>query len=494
MMNPTGLTSGPCPLPGRDPPARQKADCLSNSTGTRAMDDLFFSNVTYDPDIYYFLYIGELKNYGLNRFLAGMFSRRTGRRAECISIVPDILNQYNYRNLIVPRPGQTVADPEKQLPVSFRADSARFMTVVSEHPAIGRLIDRILASQDHLYITMYESVPQMTLDERDRVSLLGPGKDLARRFNNKGFQYRLLAGEVPVVDFHICRSMRELLAVTERLRPEWRDGIFVSRLYSAAGAASAITRSSEDIVRVFGRDDDQFLVSRYIPHRHDPTVLAVVANSEDVYIAGVADQRIEGGNRFVGSTYPSVLPREITAELAEYTRRIGRIMGRAGYRGIFGCDYLVDHRMQVRFLEINARKQGTTLEFCYALEQLLPPGSPSLPELEYHAVLESRFPAGTVEPGDAEPPLCWGTYNYKLGEKRVTSGYIPQNPHEQESFLRVARGELYKDYVILEHIGSRHVVMPGTFLARAVSVARDLDHVREGLDQARRMIELTVAS
>ncbi len=454
-------------------------------------DELFFSNVTYDPDVYYFFYIGELKNYGLGRFLARMFSRRTGRRAECISIVPDILHQYNYRNLIVPRQAPA-PDADSRLPVSFRTDSARFMSTVSGHRFIHRLIDRILASQDHLHITMYESVPQMTLDERDRVSLLGPDKELARRFNNKAFQYRLLAGEVPVVDFRICRTMRELLAVTEELRPQWRDGIFVSRPYSAAGAASAITRSSEEIVRAFGTDDDEFLVSRYIPHRFDPTVLAVVANGEDVYIAGVADQRIEDGNRFVGSTYPSTLPREVTTELEQYTRRIGRIMGRAGYRGIFGCDYLVDDEMRVRFLEINARKQGTTLEFCYALEQILPPGSPSLPELEYHAVRESRFPVNTVEPGDASVPLCWGTYNYKLGEKRVTSGYIPQNPHEQESFSLVARGALAKDYVILEHIGSRHLVMPGTFLARAVSVARDLDDVREGLDQARRMIALTV--
>ncbi len=456
-------------------------------------DELFFTNVTYDPDVYYFLYIGELKCYGLGRFLAGMFSRRTGRRAECISIVPDILNQYNYRNLIVLPPLEHPVPENPALPVSFRTDAARFMEAVSTHPAIHRLVERILASQDHLYITMYESVPHMTLDHLDRVSLLGPDKELARRFNNKAVQYRLLADAVPVVDFRICSSMAELLAVTEGLRASWRDGIFVSRLYSAAGSASAVTRSSEDIVRAFGRADDEFLVSRYIPHLHDPTVLAVVANARDVYIAGVADQRIEGGNRFVGSTYPTVLPREITCRLKEYTRRVGRVMGEAGYRGIFGCDYLIDEKMRIRFVEINARKQGTTLEFCYALEQLLPPGSPSLPELEYHAVTQGRFPDNTVEPGDEQPPLCWGTYNYKLGEKRVTSGYIPQNPHERESFLRVANGELIKDYVILEHIGSRHLVMPGTFLARAVSVARNPDDVREGLDQARRMIELTIA-
>ncbi|MFP7755769.1 ATP-grasp domain-containing protein [Thermodesulfobacteriota bacterium B35] len=456
-------------------------------------DELFFTNVTYDPDVYYFLYIGELKCYDLNRFLAEMFSRRTGRRCEWISIVPDILNQYTHRNLIVLPPPGVPAEPETGgLPVSLRADSARFMEAVSAHPAVHRLIDRILSGQEHLFIHMYESIPEMTLDDRPRVSLLGPDKELARRLNNKAVQYRMLAGTVPVVDFRICESMADLLTTTEQLRPLWPDGIFVSRLYSAAGTASAITRCQEDILRKFGHLDEQYLISRYIPHLHDPTVLAVVANGDEVYIAGVADQRIEDGNRFVGSTYPSILPRQITARLREYTRRVGRLMGREGYRGIFGCDYLVDADMRVHFVEINARKQGTTLEFCYALEQILPPGSPSLPELEYHAVLEGRFPADTVEPDDTPPPVCWGTYNYKLRERHVTCGYIPQNIHERESFCRVARGELFKDYVILEHIGSRHLVMPGTFLARAVSVAREPDDVREGLDQARRMIELTI--
>ena len=101
-------------------------------------------------------------------------------------------------------------------------------------------------------------------------------------------------------------------------------------------------------------------------------MLAVVANENDVYIAGIADQNTVDGNKFVGSYVPSVRTDEQAAELKEHTVAIGRFLGKAGYRGIFSCDYLIDTEGKIFFLEIKARKQGTTLEFCFTLEQTLP--------------------------------------------------------------------------------------------------------------------------
>ena len=163
-----------------------------------------------------------------------------------------------------------------------------------------------------------------------------------------------------------------------------------------------------------------------------------------------------------------------------------------GYRGIFGCDYLIDNDGEVFFLEINARKQGTTLEFCFTLEQTLPEGSPMLPELEYYAVTENRFPPHTMEMKGNIRNIHWGTYNYKLDTAKLTTGYIPQNSYERETFRKVANGELLKDFVILEHPGTNFHVMPGSFLARVVSVARNREDVDEGLCQGVGFITQTI--
>jgi len=453
-------------------------------------DDVVFSNFSFSPDVYYFLYIGELKNYGLNLFLRDMFARKHKRPVEFIAIIPDVLTQYNYRNLLVLNP-VCARNGGSATGVSERIDMGCFLHSVSNNASVLRLIETLLEYQDELYINMYESDPSMTLDERDRVYLIGPDKHLAKRCNNKMVQLELLADTVPLVEHYVCNSRQELFRTTASLWSRWREGIFVSQVYSAAGSGSRVCMDQRSVETHFGATEGSFLVSRYIPHVYDPTVLGVVAGDE-VYVAGVADQSIEEGNRFVGSCFPSLLPARVQERLKEYTRRVGRVLGRMGYRGIFGCDYLVDRDNEIRFLEVNARKQGTTLEFCYTLEQMLPPGAASLPELEYWAVMKGTFPHHTIEPDGLAPPLCWGTYNYKLKTPCYTRGYIPQNPYEREAFAKVARGELNKDFVILEHIGSKVKVLPGTFLARVVSIAKSLEEVEEGLALGREMIELTI--
>jgi len=458
-------------------------------------ENICFSNFSLSSSTYYFFYIGELKAHGLTNYLKAALAPRCNRPVSCLSIVPDILGHYNYDNIIALSPLLARNREQHGRMISFRTPMQDFAGAVSHHPAIIDITQRILAQQSELYLFMFESLPEMTLDRLPNVSLLGPEKSLARKLNNKAFQFELLQDRIPVVDFRICASLAEAMDVSAGLYPVWSDGIFVSRPYSAAGAASAITRCPRDIQEKFGDRDSAFLLTRYLPHEYDPTVLAVVANPDEVYIAGVADQCIEGGNRFVGSTWPSQLPCNHLEKLYQYTREVGRVIGELGYRGIFGCDYIVDRDDQVRFIEINGRKQGTTLEFCHALAQVLPPGSPSLPELEYYAVTENRFPDTTVEPApDCRPGFCWGTYNYKTTGRVRTRRQLPQHRHERELFARVSGKEQEQGSVLLEHVGENRTVLPGTFLARTVAVGSDPQMVASTLAQAKEQIQATIRS
>lgn len=466
-----------------------------------ASEEILYSNFSYNPEYYYFLYVGDLKNYPLNYFVKETLERRiTNREVRFVAIVPDVCLQYNFANIIVVNPVASAdmianhrfsgftGNPR----MSCRISAAQFMTAITENKAIRKMIDRMLENQNQLYINMYESVVEMGLDEIDRVSILGPDKHIARKYNNKIVQFKELKGIVPQIEGEVCRGLEQLMELTAKYRGQWQDGVFVSAAYSAAGANSAITRTQEEVAAKFTDNSSEYLVTRYIPHRLDPTVLAVVANENDVYIAGIADQNIVDGNKFVGSYFPSEVTEGQAIELKAYTVAVGKVLGAAGYRGIFGCDYIVDHEGKVFFLEINARKQGTTLEFCFTLEQTLPEGSPMLPELEYYAVTENRFPPQTAEMKSNVRGIHWGTYNHKVADERITIGYIPQNPYERETFKKVARKELLKDFVILEHLGTNLKVMPGTFLARVVSVARSRQEVDEGLCQGAGFIMQTI--
>ena len=64
------------------------------------MSEIFYSKYRLESDTEYFLYIGELKNYGLNGFLAESLSRIYQRHFDFIAIVPDVFEHYDYRNLL----------------------------------------------------------------------------------------------------------------------------------------------------------------------------------------------------------------------------------------------------------------------------------------------------------------------------------------------------------------------------------------------------------
>jgi len=159
-----------------------------------------------------------------------------------------------------------------------------------------------------------------------------------------------------------------------------------------------------------------------------------------------------------------------------------------GYRGIFGCDFLVDDHSEVYFIEVNARKQGTTMEYCCALEQILPAGAPNLPELEYWAVTRDCFPKETVEPTLGQSPFWWGTYNFKVEQMVQTTTMLAQERTERNLFRSVSQGEP-PGHIILEHPGAGVHAMSGSFLARAIAVGHEFDEMRSELDKARQAIK-----
>jgi hypothetical protein len=456
--------------------------------------DIYFHNTRIDPSTEYFIYVGELKNYGLNNFLKESLSRTLNRPVDFIAVVPDILEQYDYTNVVVINPLAQEHFLNVREKYSCRVPGPTFMRAVSESPFIIGLIDDLRTRQEQVFVYMYESLKEMSLDDMDGVSVLGPQDLVAHRLNNKIYQYEHFGDIVPVPDFVVCRGVDDLREATDRLWDRWRDGIFVTTAYSAAGANSVMAHAWPEVAAKFGTGDYLYLISRYHPHRYDPTVLAVVANDAEVYVAGVADQRIEGGNRFTGSTYPSVLPAATQETLYAMTRRVGRRLGTLGYRGIFGCDYVVDDDGAILFVEVNARKQGTTLEFCCTLEQLLPDGTPMLPELEYHAVTGNRFPDGIRElPPGHDGGIYWGTYNFKLTEDACVAGFMPYCGDERQCFRLAVREKISRQFVILEHIGHDFVLAAGSFLGRVVALGRDHACVLQGLQQGRQMLEGTVA-
>ncbi len=108
-----------------------------------------FTNFTFDPDVYYFCYSGELKSLGINQFLVETLSTQLHCEVQCIAIVPGLQVQYSYPNLIVP----AFSRRQESLPhsaVSFRRQTPDFLNDVSQNRYIRSVIDTLLTHQDQL--------------------------------------------------------------------------------------------------------------------------------------------------------------------------------------------------------------------------------------------------------------------------------------------------------------------------------------------------------
>jgi len=439
------------------------------------------------------LYVGEAKGCPLAEFVCEGLRRRLGREYRNVSVVPDVQDIYAEPNAIVVNPRARRLSQERGARVAVRPSGAEFLRAVSDSETVRQAVRRILDQQDGLFVWMFESRPGLALLDMPGVRLLGPDPRLAQTLNSKLWQYRELSALVPVPDYRICDGREELLDALPDLLSRWPDGVFVSLERSAGGEQSMVARTPEAVAERFTDARARYLVTRYLPHTHDPTVLAVTAGERDVFVAGVADQRIEGGNRFTGSTWPSVLPAALQEALGECVRRIGRRLGRAGYRGIFGCDFIVDARGDYRLVEVNARKQGTTMEFCCMLDQALPAGAPNLLELEYCAVTGSAFPENTAPPRADGPPLHWGTFNHKALTPAATGRFLSQEMAERDLFRRVAGGG-EGGCLFLEHVGADVQVEAGCFLGRVAAVDSTRDGMLSRLQEGRRRLADSLAA
>ncbi len=450
-------------------------------------NNIRFTNFNFDKEKYYFLFISELKAYGLGYFFKEAISKVYGldmNSIEFITIAPDIFEQYNYDNLIIINKNKNRENKRKK--------HDDFIKDVSSSIYIDRLIDKLLANQAKVFIYMFETSPFMTLSKKDGVILVGPNKDIVSKLNNKIELYKIFSPLVPMANYDIANGIQDLLEKSSQMLRNNNEKVFISLEKSAAGANSIIASQTQEIKEKFKQSsDDTFLITKFIPHISDPTSLGVVINEDDIFVAGIADQKIYG-TKFRGSTFPTKMNKEIQKEIIKQTRVVGKKMAKLGYRGIFGCDFIVTDKNEIFFIETNPRKQGTTMEFCCTLRELLPKNAPNLPEIEFYAVTQNKKVPNLQEPDFFNINFFWSTYNYKIENNLTTNGYIPQQNDEISMFNRIAKNKINKEFMIVEHIGQDFFVNKGSFLGRVISVGKNYKDVDAGIQIGIRLLNYTI--
>jgi hypothetical protein len=449
-------------------------------------EGLFPYDLVLDQTTCYFLYVGEARYDTLNQFMCEALERRTGRRMDCIRIIPDVSGCALPRNTLVLNPRAKARLARTGVLSRCPVRPREFAAAVSASPTVRELARSLVARQGELFVHVAESVPELTINRLPGVRLIGPDGETAAMWSNRLYQMRLLKDLAPVLEHRLCRCAEELAEAVETLLPTWEDGACLLA-ESPFGDPGVFVVTDPRDVNTRPAETGGVLLMRNVPSRHTPTVLGITAGPDDVFVAAVADRRREPDGAF-GASYPSVLAPRILTELREHARMAGRVLGGSGYRGVYGCDFVVDKNDTVHFVEINARKHGAALEMCCTLECALPTGSPTLADLELCAVFDGRLPENARELARALESLCWRTCTVRADRRLMSEASPLGRPDVRGLFKRVLSRGSDHGMIVLEHPARDCLVEPGATLGRVVAVAADPAYLAEDMALGRSLL------
>ena len=139
--------------------------------------------------------------------------------------------------------------------------------------------------------------------------------------------------------------------------------------------------------------DSVYSVSPYKENSISPNIHIVIFD-DSVLIMPPSLQLIipdDHGFSYRGADYPAYhsVTGTVDSKLRNYASQIGATLKNAGYRGICGIDFIVDHN-DVFFMEVNARFQSSTFLLNLAFNELQI--SMSMHKLHFHAFMHLSSP------------------------------------------------------------------------------------------------------
>jgi len=456
------------------------------------MENIVYKNLNLNCNSAYLIYIGKIKTWGLNKFLIKPLVDFYKRNVEIIAIMPDFHKYYPMDNVIILNDRSKELSSNNRHVHKYPIKESNFCKLVSNSRFIQELFSNILKNQKIIYVNMYQNEEEFTLDNNKDIFIIGPKKELVKKYNSKTNQYKLAKNHgLPVLDSEIAKNIDELSYIFREKKRYWKEGAYVAGEYGMGGSNSLFAQSESDILNKFSNTPGPFLISELIPNSKSPAVLGVSANKEEVFIASVVDQ-IMDGPKYKGSVFPSLLDKEVINRLKEYTLQIGSIMGADGYKGIFGCDFIVTPTNQIYFVEINARKVASTLENSLYIKSLLP-SFPTIPELEFRAVTQGTFGIDVEKISQKTKGISWGISYVKTLQNKIVVKDIESLPQEEDLFknLDYLPKERKKRISVMEHVGAGTIVDRG-YLGRVVTVAKDHESVLRNLRTGEKMVWDTV--
>jgi len=443
--------------------------------------DFVYSNVSLSRRKKYFLYFGSFKYQGICDFFVKPLKKYYGKNVEVIFVLPNFPPPYFKGNFVVINSKLKEAKKKKKQDCYLGLSSSSFNRLVSKSNYVKKLIKDILKNQSELFVQLYKDSPEFTLHKKFKdIKFLGPSIRVFAKYDSRLFQHEMadILG-IPQPKWFVVHNKTDLIRTYLKF---WKGKkAFISKFHSVGGKGCAVVSSRKDIVnhRHIDKENCKYIISDFIDFVDSPTTSALVANENEVFFNSVMDQLLDGPVN-LGTIYPSKLDKKSKKLVEDYTIRVGKYLGKDGFKGFISLDFVRDKKGRIYFSEVNPRIGGSTLEKVFMHEVTKNKNFPSLPELELRAVTRGTF--GKIKSNKINKAnFSWAVCSLKINKGNSLISDILPVCSEIEAFRK-------KKTTILDCPSKDLLVCTTGYLCRIISVKKTRKEVEKELKKSSELV------
>lgn len=307
---------------------------------------------------YFFTLLSERFDY-LNNLWVKELEKKFNKKFKPIFILNAERNKFfrmdNY--IIVNKRLYKLQKKLKNKKIIFQSESEDLNKEFCNSKFINSLINKLILKQERVFILSWTSSGLFL--NNNKAIILGPDPSVATKYDNKIEQISLFKKlDLPANKTKIHKNFSSVKKISGEQYP-----FFLSASFSSGGFESRIIRSPQDLKDYFPRIRDinrnnKFFVAKLIQDIiSSPNSSAMVIGRNKTEVLSVSDQILHG-TKYLGNIYPAEISGKSRKIVIDVTKKIGNYLSRAGFRGLFGCDFLIDGKNNCYIIDLNPRRQG----------------------------------------------------------------------------------------------------------------------------------------
>lgn len=254
--------------------------------------------------------------------------------------------------------------------IIFQSESDDLNREFSDSKFIKSLINKLILKQKRVFILSWTTSGLFL--NNPKVIILGPNPKIATKYDSKLEHVKLFKKlNLPRNEVKIYKNFAEVQKIKGIFYP-----FFLSADFSSGGQESKIITSQEDLEKFYPwlrtkNRNTKFLVAKLVRNIISaPNTSAIVIDKNNTEMLCISDQILHD-TKYLGNIYPARISKKTRRIITEATKKIGNHLSKLGFRGLFGCDFLINSKDNCYITDLNPRRQGGYL--CNAL-MFLPKG------------------------------------------------------------------------------------------------------------------------